>query len=74
MPGATAQVASQTTPSRSGSPDDSSQLVFGVTPMPTTTTSAATVAPSASRTRSTRPAPSKPATLTPQRRSTPCSR
>ena len=45
-----------------------------MTPTPTTTRSASIALPSARRTRSTRSRPSNPATVTPQRRSTPCSR
>ena len=59
-PGAARQVSSHTTPSSSVSPEPSSQPVFGVTPMPTTTTSASTAEPSASRTRSTRVAAGEP--------------
>ena len=73
-PGAeVAQVASQTTPLSRVIPDDSCQPVSGTTPMPTTTTSASTTEPSPRRTPVTRPSPSKPATVTPQRRSTPWS-
>src|SRR5215218_3188366 len=74
IPGAARHVASHTTPSSTATPLPSSQAVSGATPTPTTTTSASIVRPSASRTRSTRSRPSNPATVTPQRRSTPCSR
>ena len=57
--------SSHTTPSSSARPEPSSHSVLGVTPMPTTTTSASTVVPSARRTRSTRPSPSMPSTPTP---------
>jgi hypothetical protein len=47
--------------------------VRGATPMPTTTAAQSIVPPSASRTRSARPAPSIASTPAPNRRSTPCS-
>ncbi|KAG1648580.1 hypothetical protein GQR58_029726 [Nymphon striatum] len=69
-PGAARQVASQTTPLSTVRPEPSSHSVLGMTPIPTTTTSASRVEPSERVTERTRPSPSRASTPTPSRSGT----
>src|SRR5687767_11849008 len=72
--GAASPEPAQTMPLSIVRPLPSSHSVFGVTPMPTTTTSASIREPSESATPATRDSPRTLVTTTPVRRSTPWSR